>query len=197
MKRKSVLAVLALLLILTVVNGSVAYFTSRDKVDNVFTVGSVKIRLEEPNWDPTAEHIVVPGVAYAKDPTVVNTGENDAYVRLHCVVSDYAALTGAAPANYDPATMFGSLGDKWTLQGSPRVAGDSITYTFCYTEALPAGQRSQPLFETVTMPDFLNTTSIAALGGELTVTLRADAIQSQSFTDWREAFQAFDRQTGA
>lgn len=196
MKRKSLLAALALLVILGGVRSTVAYFTSRDKVDNVFTVGSVSIRLEEPKWDPTAEHVIEPGASYDKDPTVINTGENAAYVRLHCVVSDYAALREAGPAGYEPSAMFGALSSGWVLVDTQPGADDSLRYSYCYTQVLPAGASTPPLFSTVTMPGFLDSADIAAMDGELTVTLRADAIQSQSFRDWREAFEAFDRQTG-
>ena len=79
-----------------------------------------------------------------------------------------------------------------------RVAGDdSVCYTYCYTAVLPAGEKTSPLFETVTMPDFLTNKTMQALDGELTILVKADAIQSQSFQDYQAAFSAFDQQTGA
>ena len=193
-KWKSLLAVLALTAILFGVRVSIAYFTDRDKQDNVFTVGKVDIALSEPAWDPADDHVIAPGAVYEKDPTVTNTGNNDAYVRVHFRISDYEAFRAFAPSDYDPTTMFDLADDAWKLSGEPQVTAEGICYTYAHPGILAAGEATKPVFSSVTMPAFADTEFAQAAGGEFDVTVWADAIQSDGFTDYREAFAAFDQQ---
>ena len=96
MKKKTVAFVLAMVLVFAVTVGiTVAYLTSTDNVKNTFTVGSVKIDLDEAkvNTDGTAvapaervnanEYKLMPGHTYTKDPTVtVLKGSEESYVRM-------------------------------------------------------------------------------------------------------------------
>lgn len=96
MKKKTVAFVLAMVLVFAVTVGiTVAYLTSTDNVRNTFTVGSVKINLDETkvNTDGTAvtpvervkanEYKLMPGHTYIKDPTVtVLKGSEESYVRM-------------------------------------------------------------------------------------------------------------------
>lgn len=59
------------------IGGTLAYFTDRDSEANVFTVGDVKIDLNE-EFDQGAT--LIPGVNIEKEATITNTGINDAYV---------------------------------------------------------------------------------------------------------------------
>lgn len=196
MKGKALLIGLAVLLIAVTAGATLAYFTSRDTVANVFTVGSVKIKLEEAKWDQNAEHIIVPGAVFQKDPTVTNTGSIDAYVRIHVTVSDYAALSAELT---DLTQLFaGRDGGKWTAAGiKTDSAADAVTYSYYYSESLKAGESTVPLFTSVKIPSFLSAQTMEALKGELTVTVTADAIQAETFTGPADAFQAFDVQMSA
>ena len=96
MKKKTVAFVLAMVLVFAVTVGiTVAYLTSTDNVKNTFTVGSVKIDLDEAkvNTDGTAvtpaervnanDYKLMPGHTYTKDPTVtVLKGSEESYVRM-------------------------------------------------------------------------------------------------------------------
>ncbi len=62
----------AALVALIVVGSTLAFFTSQGNVDNVVTMGNVKISLTEPNYKDSG--IVVPGQTHREDPTVTNTG---------------------------------------------------------------------------------------------------------------------------
>lgn len=85
----------ALLLVAAGVFGTLAYLTGTDTVNNTFTVGNVKITLDEAkvNTDGTPvvgadrvktnEYHLLPGHTYTKDPTVtVKTGSDASYVRM-------------------------------------------------------------------------------------------------------------------
>ena len=98
MKTKSkalLLTLCAVLLGAASVMGTMAYLTSTDKVENTFTVGNVKITLDEAkvNTDGTLaapaervkanEYKLLPGHTYTKDPTVtVKAVSESSYVRM-------------------------------------------------------------------------------------------------------------------
>lgn len=96
MKKKILVACLCVALaVLTVAGTTLAYLTSQDKVENTFTVGNVKITLDEAKvtTDGTPvegadrvkanDYKLMPGHTYTKDPTVtVVKGSEEAYVRL-------------------------------------------------------------------------------------------------------------------
>ena len=89
------LTLCAVLLVAASVMGTMAYLTSSDEVNNTFTVGNVKITLDEAkvNTDGTPvegadrvkanEYKLMPGHTYTKDPTVtVIKGSESSYIRL-------------------------------------------------------------------------------------------------------------------
>ena len=98
MKTKSkalLLTLCAVLLVAASVMGTMAYLTSTDKVENTFTVGNVKITLDEAKVDTDgtlaapAERVkanrykLLPGHTYTKDPTVtVKAVSESSYVRM-------------------------------------------------------------------------------------------------------------------
>lgn len=102
------LTLCAVLLVAASVLGTVAFLTSTASVENTFTVGSVKIRLDEAkvNTDGTPvtpaarvtenSYKLMPGHTYTKDPTVtVEKGSESAYVRMKVTfnnASDIIAL---------------------------------------------------------------------------------------------------------
>lgn len=88
------LAICAVLLVAASVMGTMAYLTASDHVKNTFTVGKVKINLDEAkvteNGVPVGtdrvkenSYKLIPGVTYTKDPTVtVLDGSVESYVRM-------------------------------------------------------------------------------------------------------------------
>ena len=89
------LTLCAVLLVAASVLGTMAYLTSTDSVENTFTVGKVKINLDEAKVDAdgkadtTADRVkaneykLMPGHTYTKDPTVtVEKGSESSYVRM-------------------------------------------------------------------------------------------------------------------
>lgn len=95
----------ALLLVAAGVFGTLAYLTGTDTVNNTFTVGNVKITLDEAkvNTDGTPvvgadrvktnEYHLLPGHTYTKDPTVtVKTGSDASYVRVKVTFNNAKAI---------------------------------------------------------------------------------------------------------
>ena len=85
--------------------GTLAYLTGTDTVNNTFTVGNVKITLDEAkvNTDGTPvvgadrvktnEYHLLPGHTYTKDPTVtVKTGSDASYVRMKVTFNNAKAI---------------------------------------------------------------------------------------------------------
>ena len=63
--------------------GTVAYLTDAETATNTFTVGKVKIDLEEPSYpgnDSDEVKNIIPNQEIVKDPQIENTGNNDALV---------------------------------------------------------------------------------------------------------------------
>lgn len=106
-KSKALLMTLcAVLLVAASVLGTMAYLTSTDEVENTFTVGNVKITLDEAkvNADGTVngnervkgnEYKLMPGHTYVKDPTVtVKAPSVDSYVRMKVTFNNADAIIG-------------------------------------------------------------------------------------------------------
>ena len=106
----------AALLVCVTIGATVAYLTSTATVENTFTVGNVKITLDEALVDANGKKIegdgagrtteannkqsyhVFPGGSYDKDPTVhVAVNSEEAYIRMKVTVSDIASLKDAFP----------------------------------------------------------------------------------------------------
>ena len=108
MKTKSkalLLTLCAVLLVAASVMGTMAYLTSTDKVENTFTVGNVKITLDEAKVDTDGtpvtpaervkanEYKLLPGHTYTKDPTVtVIKGSESSYVRMKVTFNNAAQI---------------------------------------------------------------------------------------------------------
>ena len=113
-KKVSVIVTAAALVALIVVGSTLAFFTSQGNVDNVVTMGNVKISLTEPNYKDSG--IVVPGQTIVKDPTVTNTGSNTAYIR--CKIDMTGLSKDEQGQLLDGNIVFGSAEDgtgrdKW------------------------------------------------------------------------------------
>ena len=120
MKKKILVACLCVALaVLTVAGTTLAYLTDSKEVKNTFTVGKVKIALDEAKVDTDGtpvegakrvtenEYKLMPGHTYVKDPTVtVLGGSEDCYVRMKVTFNNakdiIAMCTDPAFADDDP-----------------------------------------------------------------------------------------------
>ena len=214
MTKKRFVAILlcVTLVALAAIDATFAYLTDTKTVDNTFTMGNVKITLDETNVnDPTGDRVtsneynVYPGAVVTKDPIVHNVGANAAYIRATVNVSNWMNLVGAyypdfkytfGQEGYKAALnlLVGELGEGWSVVGVE--AGDTFTigqfdakFILKYDGKLAAKGDTTAMFQTVTIPagiDNANTDSFKE------VKVVAQAIQADGFDTWEAAFAAYD-----
>lgn len=192
------LACSAVLLVCLSVGATVAYLTSSDSVQNTFTVGNVKIHLDETDVDlygkkegetrvKKNEYKLLPGHEYTKDPTVtVEEGSEESYVFMYVKASNVAALKQAFPGHEGEDGTF-LLQDfvDWNTAWNFVEANANGEYIFKYNATVDARNAKvvmPALFTTITIPGDADNAAIAKLAG-LTIDVKAFAIQADGMTD--------------
>ena len=141
-----------------------------------------------------------PGESYHKMPYVVNTGANDAYIRIRVMI----------PAALDTAVLNSSMytssamdrGEFYPMaydnSGSVERGGIKYNvYTFTRIDPLKSGEMTYwNVWGTVHMDADVNNAEIAQLipNGTFNVLVEADAIQADTFANADAAWAAFDAQ---
>ena len=171
MKRK-IFVIAGLLICLSIGTlGTAAYFTSKDVAHNVITTGDIDIELKEmhipeegknpvPFEDKTG---VMPGMEISKIVTVVNTSDNEAYVRVR--VQKNIELKNGVQGDVDLSLLtmdFDTV--NWTEK-------DGFYY---YNEPLAPGGETEALFTTVSF-----SRSMGNLYQESTATIDVNAQATQ------------------
>ena len=162
---------------------------------------------------------MVPGRNVVKCPYVVNTGANDAYIRIRVMIpsaanNDFVAVKdGGVITNQWCGTSLlcgefqhGLKGENWPVVVKAGVTKDGVTYdeyTFTRTEPLKAGAMTEwnvwnyiGIDKTATSADIqkaIDAGAITATDGTMTlnVLVEADAIQAEGFADAAAAWAAF------
>jgi len=217
MNRKKMLFTAIVLTLVILIGGLLAYFTDTDTKRNVFTLGLVDITLTEPKWDSDtrdgwdydgegswgyydASIGIAPGTKYWKDPTIENTGANDAYVFLKVeipvlgstelfTISNRALDENGYPElddNDDPIVT--SLATGWK-QVSKTLANGKYTYVLVYgTEGqwgiyptALAPDETTTAFNTVTFANL--TGNEANIPGTVNIDVKAYAIQTNIYEE--------------
>lgn len=206
-KKALLLALCAVLLVVSTVFITMAYLTSTtDVVKNTFTIGEVEITLDEaevdeygenPNGrtDEGNEYKLVPGHTYIKDPTVtVNAGSEDCYVFAKVTITDFATLQAACGDNtLLPQDFIGGWDasvwecTEYTLDAE---TGDAVCL-FTYTEVVEYNKDANTvlpaLFETITLPETV--TDLEGLD-KVQIDVVAYAVQADGFTSAEAAWNA-------
>ncbi len=197
---------------IAIVGASLAYFTDTKTATNTFTMGNVKIELDEtdiknPEGDRVTSNAydVYPGAVVTKDPIVHNTGKNGAYIRATVNVSNWMNLVGAYYPDFKPTfpnadykaalnLLVGELGEGWSVVDV--VAGDVFTigqfdakFILKYDGVLATGADTTAMFQTVTIPAGIDNANADSFDE---VKVVAQAIQADGFDTWEDAFAAFD-----
>ena len=135
-KAKKILALLmcAVLLVGASIAGTVAYLTSQDEVTNTFTVGNVKITLDETDVDDSTKdaardqanaYKLLPGQTYTKDPIIHVDADSEACYLFVKVENGIKAIEAAGD------TVASQMLDKgWKL-----VHGDLLANEYLYVYA--------------------------------------------------------------
>lgn len=105
--------------------GLSAYFTDNDTARNTFTVGKVTIDVSEPSWTPDPDNIT-PNQSFQKDPTILNTGDNDAFVFMQVEVPCANVVTANADGTRNPQALTDffsyEVNSGWTLMHTEDVS---------------------------------------------------------------------------
>lgn len=138
------LTLCAVVLVIATVFGTMAYLTSTDEVKNTFTVGSVKITLDEAKVTTDGKPVegaervktnayhLLPGNEYEKDPTVhVNAVSEDSwiFVKVENGIAAFEAATSTEENGYK------SISDQITANGWKALDGVANVYYKPYTKS--------------------------------------------------------------
>ncbi|MEE0740713.1 MAG: SipW-dependent-type signal peptide-containing protein [Emergencia sp.] len=204
------LMMVAVLLVIATIFATMAYLTAKDEVVNTFTVGDVKIKLDEAkaNTDGTlvegADRVqansykLLPGHTYAKDPMVTVIGDSEeSYIRMTLTLSKSEELDAIfAPdggANM-PEIFNGYDSANWTYKGNVEdAAANTRTYEFWYKNTVSAADSNvalDALFDSITVPGEITNAQLATIK-DMQITVNAYAIQADGFKNAEAAWAAF------
>ena len=204
----------ALLLVAASVFGTMAYLTSTDTVTNTFTVGKVKITLDEAKVGTdgkaltgsdaarvqTNSYKLMPGHTYTKDPTVtVEAGSEASYVRQMVTVTFDKVLTDAQLATQLDG-IFTGYDANWVrndkkveTKTKDGVKYTVITYEYRYKDKVAAtttDSKLPALFTGIKVPETWTNDDLAAFGN-IEINIVAHAIQADGFDNADDAWAAF------
>ena len=204
MKKKLMAIALAVCVVAVLAAGaSLAYFTDKtEAANNTFTMGNVKITLDETDLTkddgsrtPAGNTYtnLYPGMDMVKDPIVHNTGKNAAWVRVIVRVANGAAFMDKfAIAPYASSPLEGlthGLGVGWQITASTKdTATNDMVYTIVYNTVLKPGESTPAVFEKLYIPATFGNGEMAAITYKnaqnesvngFTMSIHAEAIQSE------------------
>ena len=187
----------AILLVVCSIVGTLAYLTSHAKVTNTFTVGKVKITLDESKLntdgitvDPsvkvlTQTYHLMPGITYEKDPTVhVEVGSEKCWVFIK-IVNNIDAID---LANNPGTPNDGSIEDQIEANGWTQLTGETGVY---YKADVDATLEAKDLivFSTVTIQSTVDNDTLEDFSDK-TIDITAYAVQAAGINDAVTAWNA-------
>lgn len=215
MKKKLMAIALAVCVVAVLAAGaSLAYFTDKTgPANNTFTMGNVKITLDETDLTKTDNSRtpagntytnLYPGMDMVKDPIVHNVGKNDAWVRVIVRVANGAAFMDQfKDTQYGEFPLEGlthGLGEGWQITASTKdTATNDMVYTIVYNTVLKPGESTPAVFNKLYIPATFGNGEMAAITYKnanneavngFTMSIHAEAIQSEGLnaTSCQDAF---------
>lgn len=130
-----------------------------DELDNVVTPGSIEVLLTEPLWKKEDAVNLVPGQRVSKNPTVTNTGDNDAWAFLRVAVPVKKIVlvdpdTKKKTEKTETELLSFETNDGWELV-ERKADTDAVHYVYGFKEILKAGASTNALFGSVTLVNYL------------------------------------------
>ena len=224
MKTKSkalLLTLCAVLLVTASVLGTMAFLTSTASVENTFTVGSVKITLDEAKVTPDGKPVegaarvtensykLMPGHTYTKDPTIhVDAASEDCFIRAKVTLtnaSEWITIAARYADNKVENIIKGTDDNIWWVS-QPAVDNEknTVTYTFVYKNESHTDELGKRIWTSTDSKDLVLFNEIAIPGGltndelkgvgDSKITVVAEAIQADGFETETAAWAAFDAQ---
>ncbi len=178
MKRINIIICLTLILIaLTAVPFTVAYFTSEEKDTKSYTVGAgVEIELTQPSWAPDSAKSIYPGYEINQDPTV-KVLKDDAWVRIKLNLTD---IDGIPLGEVTAAEIWDMIDFNLAdFELDQRFSIGTIRY-YNYKSVLKKPDGGKTLFTKVKIPSSMDVASVAEMGS-FKILVTAEAIQVKGF----------------
>lgn len=218
-KKAMLMTLCAIILVVATVFGTMAYLTSTDEVNNTFTVGNVKITLDEAKVDTNGSPVegaarvkvndykLLPGHTYTKDPTIhVDAASEDCFIRAKVTLTNAKEWIDIATkyADNKVENIIKGTDDNiwWVSQPAVDETANTVTYTFVYkneshTDELgkriwtSTDSKDLVLFNEIAIPGGLTNDELAAVGSSK-ITVVAEAIQADGFANADAAWKAFE-----
>lgn len=195
-KKALALVLCAVMLVAASVFGTLAYLTDTDAVTNTFTVGNVKITLDEAKVTPAGvidgdsrvtgnEYHLIPGHTYVKDPTVhVDANSEDCYVFVKVTnnISDIEIVAD------DETEGTETIAEQMTQKGWTLIS-DGVYY---YKDVVSKNQ-DVVVFDNFTIAGTVANAKLAENTSD-TVEIIAYAIQAEGFDTATDAWNAYKTQ---
>ena len=217
---RTIACIISLVAILSV-TGIFTYLTDAKATYDKFTIGQVRIEIEEPSWQeaedlndngiPDNAEKLVPNTTIKKDPQIINVGENSALVYFKVKVpvqniitaKENGILENSGKAK-DTELFSYSVNNNWeeiiSARDSIKNTSGKIEYnTYVYYYKLPLehkNDRTQSLFDKV---KFANLISNELDENIYQIGLEAYAIQAENLPESisiEEAYQIYINQEG-
>lgn len=217
-KKAMLMTLCAIILVVATVFGTMAYLTASDEVNNTFTVGNVKITLDEAKVDTNGSPVegaarvkensykLLPGHTYTKDPTIhVDAASEDCFIRAKVTLTNAKEWIAIATkyADNKVENIIKGTDDNiwWVSQPAVDETANTVTYTFVYkneshTDELgkriwtSTDSKDLVLFNEIAIPGGLTNDELKSVGASK-ITVVAEAIQADGFADAAEAWAAF------
>lgn len=200
MNKKKILSLCLVICLLAtaVIGGTLAYFTDNDAKTNTFTVGDVKIHIDEwmqnedGEWEVYEDLQKLAPIAQSKAPAnklveTVNDGSEDAYIRTFITCPEelwdelgYGFQSGSNAQDIvnEDGTTIHKL-DKWSYVGPVDIKGESSYIFVCeHYDAIPAGDSILSLTKVWVYENVDN----ADIGENFEVKVYSEAIQAENLT---------------
>ena len=207
-KRKLSVVVALLMCMILAFGSTFAYLTDTTSKINTVTIGKVDIDVVEDLWSqlpdtnsdgiPDIAEAVIPNQTVTKDPSIKNTGNNEAYVYLSVEVPnrnitsfnpDGTPANGGAAADTDLFNY--EINDGWTLINTKSETGKTI-YVYGYENKLAVGDETPTLFDSVTV---VNTQEAQGLEETVqSIVINGYAIQADQSGDLLNAWTIINNQ---
>ena len=194
--KKNIIKLLLAVIIVAIISIGTTYallVKNTEVKTNVFTVGDISIKLDEPDWEKLSDKdkTVYPGKTIPKDPQVTNTGDNEKYADLYVYIEvkiprvSVKTYTGAnneiiIPPPIVPENLFSFTANPgWDLIRSDISSDEKYSIEiYAYTaDIVRPGETTTPLFNEVTMLKVLEGEIIT--GTKINMPINAYAIQSE------------------
>ena len=194
-KKILALALAAVMLVCTTVAATVAYLTSQDSVTNTFTVGKVKITLDELDVDNSTPgendrdkantYKIFPGGTYEKDPIVHVSNEADVE---DCYV--FVKVVNGLGTSEAAVESLGTVETQMKTNGWAEVEGKENVWIYkgtgTETKVVVSKGTNLPVFTKFAVSNALDNDGLNALNNK-TIVVNAYAIQADGFAEYTPA----------